>query len=293
MSLITQLEQFSITAVDIPINDIYDFKDELSDEYESFTVEKRNGTLHFVSNGGYQTRNSSTIWCIREADKIYGWKDFPKIKIFTSDGQFYKPGDFTYASDNLDYERVVPDFNFRHWKESKIYDYEETCREISEAGKHDFSIDKAGWIGNIDTNVYRVKLLEMGLRYNIHLDIFSSVDKERPKFLSLPDLVKTYSMLIDIEGFGYSGRLKYLLFSKRPLLLADRPNKEYFFEFLKPWVHYIPVNRNLEDLIEKVNWVRANYASALEIAENACKFANEFCTRDAAFKQWDKIITAL
>ena len=51
MSLITQLEQFSITAVDIPINDIYDFKDELSDEYESFTVEKRNGTLHFVSNG--------------------------------------------------------------------------------------------------------------------------------------------------------------------------------------------------------------------------------------------------
>ena len=109
----------------------------------------------------------------------------------------------------------------------------------------------------------------------------------------MPDLVSIYSILIDIEGWGYSGRLKYLLFSNRPILLVERPHKEFFYKSLKPWKHYIPVNRDLSNLIEMVVWIKGNYLEALQIAENACSFAKEHCSREAAFRRWDEVITSL
>lgn len=110
------------------------------------------------------------------------------------------------------------------------------------------------------------------------------------KYISTPELVKKYSILIDVEGEGYSGRLKHLLWSHRPILIVDRPHKEYFFEFLKEWVHYIPVKRDLSDLIEKTNWCLHNYDKALEMSENAYQFSNEHLTRDACYKQWNDTI---
>jgi len=113
------------------------------------------------------------------------------------------------------------------------------------------------------------------------------------KYISTPDLVKKYKILIDIEGIGYSGRLKFLLWSHRPVLLVDRPHKEYFFEHLKEWDHYIPVKRDLSDLLEKTKWCMDNYNKALLIAENAYNFSKQYLTRDACYKQWDNIINKL
>lgn len=75
------------------------------------------------------------------------------------------------------------------------------------------------------------------------------------KYISLPELVSMYSILIDIEGNGYSGRLKYLLWSHRPVIIIDRPHKEFFFKYLKEWEYYIPVKQDLSDLIEKLSGV--------------------------------------
>ena len=100
-----------------------------------------------------------------------------------------------------------------------------------------------------------------------------------------------YSILIDIEGRGYSGRLKYLLWSHRPLLIVDRPHKEYFFEYLKEWEHFIPVKRDLSDLIDKTLWCLNNYNEALIIAENAYQISKIYLTRDACYKQWNHIIS--
>ena len=113
------------------------------------------------------------------------------------------------------------------------------------------------------------------------------------KYISTPDLVKKYSILIDIEGNGYSGRLKYLLWSHRPVLLVDRPHKEFFFEFLKEWVHFIPVKRDLSDLIEKTKWCLDNYDKALQIAENAYQFSKNYLTREACYNKWNDIISKL
>jgi len=349
----------------LPTVNLYDFEDKTNSNYESFFMEKKNGKLKFISNGCYQTRNSSTIWCIEQADALFSWPDFGKIKILTNDGfktvkdtdvccielastlfshvdcceikiitnhsyaealipwldfgkikiltndgytdalfswqdygkikiitnaNYSKETEYEYSSSDDSYKNLVPDFNFCKWQEVGINDYVETCNEIKEAGKQTFLIDKVGWIGNFETHTNRMILKDLGRRFSGHLDIRSIDWTNKFGFMSMPELVKTYSLLLDIEGYGYSGRLKYLLFSLRPLLLVDRPQKEFFFEFLKPWVHYIPVNRDLSDLLEQVLWAKNNYHEALKIAKAAAEFAEKYCTREAAFQQWNKII---
>jgi hypothetical protein len=89
-----------------------------------------------------------------------------------------------------------------------------------------------------------------------------------------------YKYLIDIGGNGYSGRLKFLLFSKRPLLLVERNYIEYFHNDLQPWVHYVPVKMDLTDILIQVKWLENNYDKALQIAQNAYNFATNNFTEE-------------
>jgi hypothetical protein len=258
-------------------------------------VKKENGNLIFNDFGGYETRNLSTIWCIQEADKIYNWNDFKEIKIKTGDYED-NINDYTYSKRN-NYNNLIPDFNFHSWPQVGIINYDNIVRKIDLNGLEDYEINKVGWIGNINTNNNRKILLEIG---NNNKELFEIIDMNwiksnqvllnSTKYMSMPELVKKYSLLIDIEGNGYSGRLKHLLWSHRPLLLVDRQHKEYFFEYLKEWEHYIPVKQDLSDLIEKTEWCLKNYTQAKKIAENAYEFSKLYLTRDACYKQWNKII---
>ena len=253
----------------------------------SFSV-KKEGNLIFNIFGGYQTRNVSTMWCIEQADKIYKWNDFTEIKIHTGDYESSE-NDYTYTKKNS-YQNVVPDFNFELWQQAGINDYEEFIKQIDVQGLLGFDINKVGWIGNPDTNPYRYRMLEIGEGNKDIFDFFVMNWNKPSNYISTPDLVKKYSMLIDIEGNGYSGRLKHLLHSHRPLLLVDRPHKEYFFEYLKEWEHYIPVKRDLSDLIEKTKWCIDNYDKALQIAENAYQFSKIHLTRNACYEKWNNVI---
>lgn len=262
----------------------------------SFTVKKENGILIFNNLGGFQTRNPSTMWCIQEADKIYNWSDFNEIKIFTEDHE-NTANDYTYSKQNH-YNNLVPDFNFHSWPQVGINDYNSFVKEIDNAGLSSYEINKVGWIGNTNTNHMRKKLLEIGNENSELFDIFDmywiysdNIFLNASKYISMPDLVKKYSILIDIEGCGYSGRLKHLLWSHRPVIIVDRPHKEYFFEYLKEWEHYIPVKRDLSDLVEKTKWCIDNYEKAKQIAENAYEFSKIHLTNEACYKKWDSVIT--
>jgi hypothetical protein len=263
----------------------------------SFLVKKENGKLIFINFGGIQTRNESTIWCINEANKIYNWSDFTEIIINTNDYDDDK--NYSYSKINS-FTKLVPDFNFHKWTQSGINDYTETINLISENGKKPFIKNKVGWIGSI-LNEARNKMLKIGFTNKSLFDIIpmSWIGGNNEKihnsslYISLPELVERYKILIDIEGHGYSGRLKYLLWSHRPVLIVDRPYKEYFFEYLKEWEHYIPVKRDLSDLVEKTEWINNNYDKALLIAENAYNFSKKYLTREGCYEQWNKIMIEL
>jgi hypothetical protein len=262
-----------------------------------FIFRKSNGSLVFNDIGGYQTRNLSTIWCIQQADAIYKWKDFGEITIYTSDIE-YDTSRYSY-SNPMSLENLVPDFNFHAWPQAGIDDYVQLVKDIDNRGRLPYNINKVGWIGNITTSSIRSAAHSIGKENS---NLFNIIDcgnwrdvgntkLECNNYISTPDLVEAHSILIDIEGFGYSGRTKHLLWSHRPLLLVDRSSKEYFYKYMKEWEHYIPVKRDLSDLVEKTQWCMANYDKAKEIAENGYEFAKKYLTREAAYNRWNEIIS--
>jgi hypothetical protein len=188
-------------------------------------------------------------------------------------------------------ELCGPDWTFHSWPSASIQSFEEEVEKIKKAGKQPAEIDKVGWYGNTRSGYgcveakTRPMLLEIGSQHTQWMDIRHVAPRGRivgPSsffYLSIPEMVQKYSVLLDIGGNGYSGRLKYLLYSNRPLLLVERDEIEYFHADLVPWTHFIPVQQDLSDLVSKIKWVFQHRDKCQQIATNAQQFANERFTR--------------
>lgn len=267
-------------------------------------VWKKDGALGYKDYDIFEERGSSTFWCLQEADKRYHWPDFGETPVDLND-EVSTNSLIAYSTTHrvpLDLQRgtitLCPDFNFHKWAHVGIEDYQETVEKISAAGNQEALSRKVGWIGALTGQFgVRHKMMELGSQRPDLFD-FDSMNwipshgkrLDATMFRSFEDLVKTYGILIDVEGRGYSGRFKFLMFSKRPLLFVDRPFHEYFFDRLVPWVHFVPVKRDLSDLIEHTEWIHANPDKAREIAMNAYDFARVHLTREACFARWNEII---
>ena len=186
-----------------------------------------------------------------------------------------------------------PDWTFYHWPSASIPSFEKVTKEIIEASSSNPKVEKVGWIGNIYSPLSdlvefhtRPLLKNIGDSNPALLETFHVrgpnclIDATLPHYLSLPDLVKKYKYLLDIGGNGYSGRLKFLLFSKRPLLIVERNYIEYFQNELIPYKHFIPVKMDLSDLLEKIHWIKNNEEKSNEIANNAFDYAVNNFTED-------------
>ena len=55
-----------------------------------------------------------------------------------------------------------------------------------------------------------------------------------------------------------------------PLDPKPRPPQEFWEYELEPFTHYVPVNADLSDLVEKIEWARENDEEARAIAQNGC-----------------------
>ncbi len=178
------------------------------------------------------------------------------------------------------YDKVAgPGFTFLAWPSAEIYDFTKEVEQIMEASKKPAMYNKIGWVGNKGTSKNRRTLCDIG---DAHKDIFNFTHFPAHEFLtnssryvSLHKLTEYFAYTIDLEGHGYSGRLKYLLYSNRPVFLVQRQYGEYFNADLRPMEHYIPVNNDLSNLIAQYNWAVANPDKVKEIAANALKYATE------------------
>ena len=267
--------------------------------FGELVVEKRGGELQMRERRGWcpgsAERGASTFWCLREADDIYRWPDFGPLSISTGDAG--ADGSLAFCHETPGAE-TVPDFVFHRWPEAGVDDFADTCAAIAAAGEKPAATDRAGWIG-APSHATRRRLAELGHSRPDLLSITLMTWQPETQttgrhgassFVSLPELVATYAWLVDVEGAGYSGRLKFLLFSKRCLLLADRPQKEWFHGDLVPWTHYVPVRRDLSDLVEKAAWCRAHPAAAAAVGAAAARFAEARLTRAACYARWDAVL---
>lgn len=67
--------------------------------------------------------------------------------------------------------------------------------------------------------------------------------------------------------------------------------RQWYYDRLKPWEHYVPVAADLSDLMERIEWVRTNDREAAEIARRGQAFARTL-TWEAVEAEVVELITA-
>ena len=72
---------------------------------------------------------------------------------------------------------------------------------------------------------------------------------------SLPSHTQ-YKYQLNVDGTVAAYRFPYLLAGDSLVLKQDSPFYEHFYNKLEPWKHYVPLKRDLSDVVEKVQWAR-------------------------------------
>ena len=270
--------------------------------WEKMFVWKRQGKLAVLDWGGYQSRNEAMGRILELADDAYGLPEFGPLTISTSG----RPSNVDPTCVCLGFSEAdgysdipIPDFLFDSWPETGVADFAETAWEVADAGAGEPLQRRCGWIGDPTLNPVRSQLIELSQARGALLDAsgidWENLDRVRSpidasatvpyNFMTLPEQVRRWAWLIDVEGGGYSSRLKLLLHSGRPVFIAERPFREWYWSQLEPMVNFIPVKRDLSDLVERLEWARANLEQAAEIGRAGQALALANLTREAAILQ--------
>lgn len=182
-----------------------------------------------------------------------------------------------------------PDFTFWDWCGMK---YDQYFPKVRNAGKLKPTSQKMFWRGTKYPKL-RGPLVNLSEKYPDLIDAqFSKPNKNDANFISLEDAVAGYSYFIDLQASGWSPRVKYFLQSHRLTFLQERFHKAYYEKYLVPMEHYVPIKKDLSDLVEKINWANDNPEHVKEIIDNAFDFSLTHFSIDAVNKKWLEVIKA-
>jgi hypothetical protein len=190
---------------------------------------------------------------------------------------------------NEQYHKAFPDFMYVSMRESGFMGFTETINSFRDTVP---KTNKIGWIGSCSCGdkTPRPKFIAMSSEHPdildgraVNLDMFTHDGwKNIPQRMSYQDQVDEWKYLIDIEGCGYSGRFKVLMNTPRIVFFVDRSYQEWFFGEMHPWIHYVPVKRDLSDLIENYHKIESDLELQKSIKYNQKMFAKKYLTREAA-----------
>ena len=103
---------------------------------------------------------------------------------------------------------------------------------------------------------------------------FTNVDY-KPDYLSIENQIK-YKYILDIDGWvcTWSATI-WKLYSGSVLLKQKSVWKQWYYDELIEYVHYVPVANDFSDLNEQIQWCINNDDKCKEITENSRKFVLE------------------
>lgn len=230
-------------------------------------------------------RDENLFFLIKETVKRFNIvKDF-EVKINT--GNRYL-GKYSISVTEKMYQDGFPSYIFYKWSERNIPDYEILCSSFENKFP---STNKIGWIGSIFGNS-RNNFFEISKTLSFVESIESNIiyNGQAKVYLNFQEQIDKWKYLIDLEGFGFSARVPILLRSPRIIFLVDRTYKEWYYELLEPWVHYIPVKSDFSDLQNNYEVLERDKKLQSFISSNQKEFAKKYLTRDAALLKIAQII---
>ena len=108
-----------------------------------------------------------------------------------------------------------------------------------------------------------------------------------------PEEQAKYKYVINVDGHVASFRLSRELQYGMCVLLVKSKFKLWYKNILEPFVHYVPVNEDLSDLIEKIKWCQENDDKCKEIAKNSLEFSKKYLTKNGILDYLQKILVEL
>jgi hypothetical protein len=206
---------------------------------------------------------------------------------------YYQP----CTSDLTDYTYAYPDYFFKDCSDYGVIDYEEARVKVMAEGVRPPQYPSLGWLGAITSDV-RERFVDLAKSAGQPDVYYRSITWDSDfntvpvnKYMSMEKQASMFKYMLDMEGVGYSPRLKLQFFSFRPIFIVDRPWQEFYFEYLEPWVHYVPVARDLSDFNTNLAKLNSDPKLAASITVNMSDFAQQYLTRAAALKRYTDIIT--
>ncbi|XP_075165934.1 protein O-glucosyltransferase 2-like [Haematobia irritans] len=209
---------------------------------------------------------------------------------------------FSWCGSDDSHDIVLPTYDLM---ESSIENMHRVALDVLSVQREKYpwsnKIEKLFWRGR-DSRRERLDLIGLAHKHPDKIDaaitnFFFFRDEENkygPKVphISFLEFFK-YKYQLNIDGTVASYRLPYLLGGGSAVLKQTSHFYEHFYHKLIPHKHYIPVKRDLSDLIETITWIRENDSKAQEIAKNAQEFVNShltpghiYCYHMALFKEW-------
>lgn len=89
-----------------------------------------------------------------------------------------------------------------------------------------------------------------------------------------------YKYILHLPGHSEAYRLSLELFSGSVVLYYPCEYQLWYFKWLEPWHHYVPLSGTLDDIYEKIKWCKDNDVKCKEIVKNARLFAEKYLSRD-------------
>lgn len=99
-----------------------------------------------------------------------------------------------------------------------------------------------------------------------------------------------HKYLFNFRGVSASFRLKHLFLCDSVVFHVGDDWLEFFYQALKPWVHYIPVDDDLGNVEELLNFAKENDEVVRKIAERGRKFIKDHLTMSDIFCYWRKLL---
>jgi hypothetical protein len=200
---------------------------------------------------------------------------------------------------------LAPDYTLLSWRTAGIDSYALQAENFQAAGTRPATGRRVcGWAGSVESNTARRLFVREAIKDQLSLiEAITPCTPTRRRArsrrghgasctapISQTEQIRRWPCVVDLPGWGYSGRLPLLLRSGRPLLFSLRPMETWYRDeshrgALRAWEHYVPVLESMHNVVRRADTLLGkNYSSALEMAARAQVFARRFLTLRTAVR---------
>lgn len=160
---------------------------------------------------------------------------------------------------------------------------------------------KASYLSTVSPIINGRKILDAGItkwqlrpRKHENSEYIDTIDISQLPFKTVNYMTyneqSKYKYILNIDGHVSALRLSIELAMKSVILLVESEWKLWFSDMIQPFVHYIPINKDLSDLFEKIEWCIENDEKCKQIAKNARNFYDTFLCKKSILDYMQKIL---